>query len=325
MASLSHSAEVARRCRVCGKLKKPSFLSMKVSKVVDNLLVVFGLDVREDEEETHPTRICRSCYSTVKRFEKETVSGKPRETSIKPFEWSRCGGEICSLCDRWRQERHGLRPGKSKAKTTKRGRPSAEIFELWRGKSKATSVAHPEGEEGLPNVRVSLPQEQATHLDSWKTDAPLDPTRFVSDVADEFVCPICKDVLDKPMEVPLPSVCQHPCCQECWEEWLSHESMCPVCRRDVKPEDLQPASRHFLSLLGSMQLQCQYRSSGCDVVLKLCDQRAHVERCQFASKPPLSSLSKSAASQHTPQKPPPPASPCATSSVAERHEGWKSD
>ena len=98
MATDYHVHEVSRRCRVCGR--KTASVSVPVSKLVDDLLVVFGIGVRTDIADVHPKRLCGSCYSVVKRFGQETESGKPRETAIAVVDWHACsGGEACTSCD----------------------------------------------------------------------------------------------------------------------------------------------------------------------------------------------------------------------------------
>ena len=132
-----HNTEVCRRCRICGKVRKPRSVSMSVAKYVDEFLVTFGTDVRSDIADVHPSKLCGSCYSFMKRMGQETTSGKPRETGIQPADWQPYTGETCELCSRWRSEKGGARVVRSSLGTKavqKRGRPTAKTQVTWKGK-----------------------------------------------------------------------------------------------------------------------------------------------------------------------------------------------
>ena len=106
MATDYHVHEVSRHCCICER--KTSSVSVPVSKLVDDLLVVFGVNVRTDIADVHPKRLCGSCYSVVKRFGQETECGKPREMAIAIVECHACSvREACTSCDGWHAEGKG--------------------------------------------------------------------------------------------------------------------------------------------------------------------------------------------------------------------------
>ena len=182
----------------------------------------------------------------TKRFGQETKSRRPRQSSITAVEWTPCSGKSsCPLCDRWRAEEKGAIRGGSRKRGTKRGRPSAETMSSLQMVCPALCLAFDSRHELLP---------------------------FLQHATGHITCPICTDVLDKPMEVPRLMGCQHPCCQKCWEYWLQKSKTCPLCRCAVEPDDLQPVSRYFQSLLSSLKIRCGYAANGCESVMKLCEQ-----------------------------------------------------
>ena len=179
MATDHHVHEVSRRCRVCGH--KTSSVSVPVLKLVDYLLVVFGIDVRTDIADVHPKRLCGSCYSVVKRFGQETESGKPRETAIAVVAWHACsGGKACRSYDGRRAEGKG---GYAKRPKGKRGRPPADTQLRWKGNAPAMSASleEPEGKEAS-SVRICL----STGVQSLKAGASLDPERFIVPVQEKI-------------------------------------------------------------------------------------------------------------------------------------------
>ena len=125
------------------------------------------------------------------------------------------------------------------------------------------------------------------HLKSYKADKSLDTDRFVSELTDALICPICKDVVDAPVASPHPEGCEHACCKTCWQAWLEVVGECPCCRRRTAPEELHPLSRYLRSLLSGLLLHCDYCERGCPSIVKLEDLRAHVNECAFENRPLL--------------------------------------
>ena len=65
-------------------------------------------------------------------------------------------------------------------------------------------------------------------------------------------------------------------------------SACPVCLVSVTPDQLQAVSRHLTSMLGNLELHCDYYyglGNGCQKVVKLNELRSHVAGCHHAAMP----------------------------------------
>lgn len=54
-------------------------------------------------------------------------------------------------------------------------------------------------------------------------------------LAQQFVCAICLDVLNRPYSDP----CGHSFCQACIFEWVNEHNFCPISRRRLGIHDLR--------------------------------------------------------------------------------------
>jgi hypothetical protein len=82
-----------------------------------------------------------------------------------------------------------------------------------------------------------------------------DLDRFNTHVDDEFLCVICKMVLENAVQSPQ---CEHSFCYECIKEWLLINSTCPVDRHPLKCDDLKPAARSLRNLLSKLEIKCDF-------------------------------------------------------------------
>ncbi|KAJ6603994.1 E3 ubiquitin-protein ligase NRDP1 [Pseudolycoriella hygida] len=94
---------------------------------------------------------------------------------------------------------------------------------------------------------------------------------FFGKIDDSFICVICAQVL----EIPVESTCEHIFCNQCIEDWLAIRSTCPVCRISMV-RNLKPAARYFRNLLDKLERKCDYESSRCSSVLKLDNFADHI-------------------------------------------------
>ena len=71
-------------------------------------------------------------------------------------------------------------------------------------------------------AKLTVPDdpELAARVEPFAFDLSLLPERFVREVGHNFECPVCKNILDRPMAVPVPG-CEHACSWECREQWLA--------------------------------------------------------------------------------------------------------
>lgn len=112
-----------------------------------------------------------------------------------------------------------------------------------------------------------------------------DITRFMDDVDEELICSICGQVLESPVQI---RQCEHCFCGSCVNEWLKHQSVCPVDRNPVSPRDdlIQPP-RILRNMLGRLKMSCINKEFGCTVVVRLDGLQAHHNECQYNPKRPV--------------------------------------
>lgn len=111
----------------------------------------------------------------------------------------------------------------------------------------------------------------------------IDCKRFVQPVNRDFICSICEDVFENPVER---RSCEHIFCHECITRWLSYNSICPIDRERVTGLELQEVPRVFKSLLGSLQIRCMFSEIGCSQILELGLLSAHETECPFGPSSP---------------------------------------
>jgi E3 ubiquitin-protein ligase NRDP1 len=114
-----------------------------------------------------------------------------------------------------------------------------------------------------------------------------DVGRFVGEVDEELLCPICGHVLENPLQI---KNCEHCFCTACIKEWLKHQSICPVDRSSVpnRGSNLVPAPRILRNLLSRLKIKCENERFGCTVVVHLDGLTSHMDQCQYNPKRPVS-------------------------------------
>ena len=109
-----------------------------------------------------------------------------------------------------------------------------------------------------------------------------DVNRFEEDVDVELICTICGQVLESPVQI---RQCEHCFCGSCVNEWLKHQSVCPVDRTRVSPrEDLIQPPRILRNLLARLKIFCINKEFGCTVVVRLDGLETHRNECQYNPK-----------------------------------------
>ena len=235
-----HTLECGRRCRVCGCLLKSRPSPAPANRFTDELLTCFGIDLERDEVGWAPTKLCASCTVAVRRSWTETKAGSMRETSITPVRvWPHCSGEDCLLCDQWRKDSgsgarvkgRGKRKDADSARTAYDVTVGADAPSLKKSRLRMptpSQISHllPSSCEGP----APQPYHSSSPLKLASEGLELSLDRFKADIqTDVFMCPVCRNVIDQPMEVPLPRGCQHVCCASCWMEWLSVSCLSGEC------------------------------------------------------------------------------------------------
>lgn len=105
-----------------------------------------------------------------------------------------------------------------------------------------------------------------------------DIERFQSEVDEEFICPICSDVLEHPVMVPM---CEHAFCKICINEWLVQQNTCPVDRQPVTSIELKPVPRILRNFLSCLLITCDYSNLGCEVIVNLECLETHGKECKY--------------------------------------------
>ena len=118
--------------------------------------------------------------------------------------------------------------------------------------------------------------EEVKNLKSYRGTEPLYPEQFVENIKHEYMCPICKEVLDQPVQTK----CQTPhiFCASCLSfAFETCGSLCPVCRTAIEnpQEFIEPAPFVLRTILSKLDFQCPT----CTHTIKLHQLPQHQESC----------------------------------------------
>jgi len=115
----------------------------------------------------------------------------------------------------------------------------------------------------------------------------FDLHRFAGAVDEELLCPICKNVLEDPVQVP----CEHAFCRSCIQHWLSvggeDAGSCPVDRQPLQTDELRPLPRLLKNMLAKLMVSCIYKEYGCKNLVRLETLEQHTSACSFNPKFPV--------------------------------------
>lgn len=95
----------------------------------------------------------------------------------------------------------------------------------------------------------------ASHIKFWRKKMGYDPTRFVKVTNEEFICAICKLVIEKPVETP----CEHLFCNECIKSWLAVNQKCPIDKKPLTKNVLSEPRRYLRNLYNKLDINCDFR------------------------------------------------------------------
>lgn len=106
----------------------------------------------------------------------------------------------------------------------------------------------------------------------------FDLNRFQSTVQEEFICPICHDVLQEPVSL---RGCEHVFCSKCINDWLQHnkKKICPIDRNETDRNQFQTPLRLFCNLLNELLIRCEFNE--CNQLVKLSDLDYHNKCCIY--------------------------------------------
>lgn len=112
---------------------------------------------------------------------------------------------------------------------------------------------------------------------------------FLESPSEEFLCPICEDVLDDCVQV---ADCEHLFCKLCISNWIKVKSVCPLDMRDIRISDLVRPPKVLQSLLDRLIVICEKCSN--HIQLQQLSNHECIQRQQSAV--PTKSRSQSAVS-----------------------------
>ena len=100
--------------------------------------------------------------------------------------------------------------------------------------------------------------------------------RFIAKeaIVDEFICSICTDVVENPVQTP----CQHLFCNDCIRRWITEgRKSCPEDRRPLTANALKPPNRLTQQFLNKLIVKCKNYSDGCNLLATYADMAQLVE------------------------------------------------
>ncbi len=199
--SEEHWVELSKHCRVCGSFfkKKKGSQNRKISCSGHkaDLLNVFKIEIDTDLEDIHPPSFCHSCNNIIYHTKRKASSGTPYYPTITISTWYVHSEQNCVVCTGASTHSVGGRPKKQ----NNPGRPGKNSF-----------------------------QSAITHVKSIAPPAFCQQNNVITQ-HDIFDCPICLEIVNKPIEL---KECNNLVCADCLCKCLeiSRTPSCPCCHLD---------------------------------------------------------------------------------------------
>ena len=110
----------------------------------------------------------------------------------------------------------------------------------------------------------------------------FDLRRFLEAPDEELICPICRFVLQDPLQI---RGCEHAFCATCIHEWLQRSQTCPIDRSSVEngEDDLISPPRILRNLLSRLEIECDNAEYGCTQRIRLDNLEQHLKVGCFQS------------------------------------------
>ena len=235
-----HRQILSQLCRICGERLMKSKDRYENSFPCDSrkelLYSAFGIKVHEDDQETCPPKFCHKCYKLASR------GGTRVAINVWPAH-KRTGN--CTICNSYKEQQ---KPGRRK-KTKPGMKPSKEATEVLEGMSGTLSFQ--------PNENINLFCQQVGALKSYRGTEPLYPELFAENIKFEYICPICKEVLDQPVQTKCPT--PHIFCASCLSFSITMcGPQCPMCRTDLEDPKvfIEPAPFVLQTIISELDFKC---------------------------------------------------------------------
>ena len=102
--------------------------------------------------------------------------------------------------------------------------------------------------------------------------------RFKVSVDNNFLCPICSEVLKDPVQCQN----QHHFCKVCIKKHLeTNAKSCPICVQDLEEKTLAEPPRILTDYLNGLLISCDHSEKGCTEVIPVSQLKAHVRECKY--------------------------------------------
>ena len=217
-----HSDCLKKLCRVCGEVISNQRVTYDCKEKTENLTTI-NINAVTDNPTIHPRRFCNKCYRTTKNIQ---IHGT--KTSLKIIQWTKHSDDgNCETCNSYNQRSKGGR----KTKARKGGRH--------------TAITNGQMLHRLNSLKLSQAYTSSVPLKKDRFSPLPDPMQLK-----DFVCHLCDNVLDAPVE----TVCAHVVCKLCMFRSLykdsSNKPSCPVCSTDFTTlSDIRPPTTALTNIL----------------------------------------------------------------------------
>ena len=244
-----HRACLHKLCSVCGTIITSQRVTHKCEDHREKLWKYLKVNTEGDHMDVHPPRMCNNCYRAMTR---SAEKGEHYHSSVKIVHWDKHSDSNCNICTRYKQKSVGGRPKKRKHNLSEEGQVTSAAF-----------LRH------ISSFEADLVQ--------YRAHKPLEVTRFLPPNSpiclEDFICPLCKMVVDKPVE----TTCDHMVCHSCISKWLyANDPSCPVCLTKFRStSDVKAASTVAKNILASLQIRCDH----CPIHVPLSQLASHLNQC----------------------------------------------
>ena len=225
MGLKTHTSILESLCRICGcRLKKASKreISYPCFQHVSLLMQAFNINTLEDDTLSSPSKFCQKCYNAAVR---ESYSVR---VTISTWPAHKRTGD-CPVCSLYIEQKKGGRPKKAKM-----GRPkvddnknSLKLIDLVVG-GMAKQISF------KPNIDLLSDMVAKSNMKSFRGDQFLDPLLLCDEAKPEYLCPICREILDQPVKTK----CKpngHMFCAACLSFIFTQcDRKCPVCMTSIE-------------------------------------------------------------------------------------------
>ena len=243
----THHSNLHKLCRICGDpLRAGGRNSYRTKNSQSILKTAFGVDVDHDDPHVHPESYCHRCRGVTYHAAKK---GELFRHHREVFQLSEHSQGQCSICTHMTEV---LKVGRKQKKNRKYiGRPQ--------GQSSRALITH---------TLAIAPASLCPHPVQYAENSSLPLT--------ELSCPICTDIVQRPVEL---TACSSVVCCECFVRWLhiTEDTKCPCCYGGHLQDfsTVKKATPLFQKVLGGVQVICQQ----CTGVVKLDCYKEHAENC----------------------------------------------